>query len=159
MLTLLDSGRTMEDIDWPEFSLTLDSASLLGVIVTFVLGVIIALSFTWVTAKPLVREPHEQHRKPTTWRIQGIPNNVVEEDLRKKLEQSFRTTPEHAKGQEPSILKLSLAKSSSAYTCATVTSASPPPDSYDYGYGTVDREFLGITPLFQPDFTTTNIVE
>lgn len=59
MLTLLDSRRTMEDIDWPEFSLTLDSASLLGVIVTFVLGVIIALSFIWVTAKPLVREPYK----------------------------------------------------------------------------------------------------
>lgn len=149
----------MEDIDWPEISFTLNSASLFGVTVTFVLGVIIALFFKWMTAKPPVREPHEQTWKPTTWRIRGIPNDVAEEDLCKRLEQSFRITPKRAKGQESSILKLSLAKSSSGHTCATVTSASPPPDSCDFGYGTVDREFLGITPLSQPDFTTTNIVE
>lgn len=149
----------MEDIDWPEFSLTLDSASLLGVIVTIVLGVVIALSFRWGTAEPPGSEPHKQNCKPTTWRILGIPNDVAEENLCKKLEQSFRTIPKHEKGQKLLILKLSLAKSSSEYTCATVTSASPPSDSYDYGYGTVDREFLGITPLSQPDSIIIGIVE
>lgn len=122
--------------------------AIIAALIALVLGCIIALLPTcrkWAIGKLRAREPLQNDRKPITWRIRGIPNNVNEECLREKLKGSFGKS-----SQESSILKLSLASLSPEYRCATVTSTSPPLSCDDERWA-VDMEFLGITPLSQPD--------
>lgn len=95
----------------------------------------IAFLFWMKVASPL-RFLTRSDSKPLTWRITEIPSDVSLENLLAQLDESAHAIE---------TLHPTLARVSTKYSCATVTSLHKP-NRYN-----VDRDFLGITPLFDPD--------
>lgn len=91
--------------------------------------------------RPLhVKEDTETVLQPKCFRLEEIPITVTEEELQRQLALSLD-------GQESSSLHLTLARSFGEYQTATFMSTSIP-RNLEYP---VDSEFIGVTPLFEPE--------
>ncbi|VUC35844.1 unnamed protein product [Clonostachys rosea] len=87
--------------------------------------------------------------KAACYRIQEIPIAVTKDELRRQLAQ-YPTVDE----QDSSDLHLTLARSFEQYQTATFVSTTVP-NNLKYP---IDKEFIGITPLFEPDDAEIDII-
>lgn len=87
--------------------------------------------------------------KPSFWRIQGIESDERDDAVKWLTEQVKELGLRKGQG-------FSLAASGNGKLCATLTSRGQPTPSYPHWL--VDREFIGFTPLNDPDNAVVDIV-
>ena len=129
------------------FNLESFTSSLLLVVTTSsLIAVTWYLRISWASQK---RETGKRTKK-LTWRIREIPVNTSKESLQEQLECAAQRLPEGSSREKVDILSLALI--SKEYLCATVTcdEALVPILENDNKW-VIDKDFIGITPLFDPD--------
>ena len=103
------------------------------------------LRISWFTQKPETGKA----TKKLTWRIRGIPVSTSKKHLQEQLAQGR---------SQKEVDIFSLARISRDYLCATVFCEEALLEKYNDEW-VIDKEFIGITPLFDPDDAIDEKVE
>ena len=105
----------------------------------------------------LLLRPAAPLAKARTWRLTQIPLSVTKKELRNQFEELINKNLSAGSKKRTSILQLDIAPSTRGYACATITVRGPLPKVTKQGYH-IDDTFLGITPLYNGDNASVDVI-